>query len=76
MTASHQLAQDAQTEHQLSQVDAFGRRFLWNPSLFNKLDSSDLIRNQGALLFSKDDKDDKDSSDNAPKGFERFFKKK
>lgn len=32
----YQLQQ--KSNHDISQVDMFGRRFLWNQSLFNKLD--------------------------------------
>lgn len=54
-----------QLEQDYNQVTLFGRNFLWNQSLFKRLDE------QG-ILFSKDDKEPGE----APKGFERFFKKK
>jgi len=45
----------------------FGKSFLWNQTLFNRLDQH--------LLFSKKDEEDENNKEH-PKGFEKFFKKK
>lgn len=56
-------------EIDLMQVDAFGKRFMWNEANFKRLD-------QEMIYQSKDDDDTGSDKDKHPKGFEKFFKKK